>query len=495
MTTVALLPVLVVISSAIPGVLIIILPEHWARARIALNLSGAVLKLILVAAMLLGGTHNSYEARYPLLGGHDFVLRGDALAMLFVTLSAGLWLLTTIYAIGYFEGKPHHSRFFGFFSLCVSATTGIALAGNLLTFLVFYEILTLSTYPLLVHYGDRESLRAGRTYLAHTLTGGTLLFVAVVVAHGLAGPFELDGGGALAGTSSPTALRLLFLLFVVALGVKTALVPLHGWLPAAMVAPAPVSALLHAVAVVKAGAFGIVRVVHGVFGPTLCRQLDVLLPLSIAASVTIVYGSLRALVQDDLKKRLAYSTISQVSYIVLGVSMFGPISTTGGLVHLVHQGIMKITLFFCAGIFAESLGIHRVSEMHGIGRRMPWTMLAFTIGALGMIGLPPLAGFISKWYLGLGALQADRAWVLAVLLVSTALNALYFLPILYVGWFRERTEPWPHEPDHGRAKTSPWLVAPPLVTAAFTVLVGLLAASDYSAQSWAQEAVVRGQFE
>jgi multicomponent Na+:H+ antiporter subunit D len=279
------------------------------------------------------------------------------------------------------------------------------------------------------------------------------------------------------------------------LGVKTALVPLHGWLPSAMVAPTPVSALLHAVAVVKAGAFGIVRLIYGVFGPGLCRELGVLLPLSIAASITIVYGSIRALAQDDLKKRLAYSTISQVSYIVLGVSMFGPIGTIGGLAHLVHQGVMKITLFFCAGIFAESLGVHRVSEMHGIGRRMPWSMLAFTIGALGMIGLPPLAGFISKWYLGLGALAADRPWAIVVLLVSTALNALYFLPIIYVGWFCERTEPWPDEKIVGRRNASLWLLGPALVTAAFTVLIGLLAGTDYSVQSWALEVVVGKYFE
>lgn len=491
----ALLPVLVVISSAVPGVLILAAGEHRGRTRAFLNLFGAVLKLALVGVMLVRGDGERFEARFPLIGEHDFVLSADALAMLFVTLSAGLWLLTTIYALGYFEGKPHQGRFFAFFSLCVSATTGIALAGNLITFLIFYEILTLSTYPLLVHYGDRESLRAGRSYLAYTLTGGTVLLVAIVAAHGLAGPFEFDDGGVLTGAGSRAVLQGLFVLFIVGLGVKTALVPLHGWLPAAMVAPAPVSALLHAVAVVKAGAFGIVRVIYGVFGPSLCRQLGVLLPLSIVASITIIYGSLKALVQDDLKKRLAYSTVSQVSYIVLGVSMFGPIATMGGLVHLVHQGVMKITLFFCAGIFAESLGVHKVSEMHGIGRRMPWTMLAFTIGALGMIGLPPLAGFISKWYLALGAVDAERPWAVAVLLVSTALNAMYFLPIIYVGWFRRRTEPWPQDELGGRREASPWLLVPPLLTAAVTVLIGLFAATDYSVQSWAHEVVVRRYFE
>jgi multicomponent Na+:H+ antiporter subunit D len=490
----ALLPILTLISSAIPGVLIFALGDQRGRARVVLNLLGAVVKLVLIAVMLLGVARgHEYEARYPLLAGLDFVLHADALALLFVTLSAGLWLLTTIYAIGYFADKPHQARFFGFFSLCVSATTGIALAGNLLTFLIFYELLTLSTYPLVVHWGDRESLRVGRRYLAYTLAGGALLFVAIVWAHGIAGPFDFDTERALAG-GDPIALRGLFVLFIVALGVKTAIVPLHGWLPKAMVAPAPVSALLHAVAVVKAGAFGIIRVVYGVFGPKLSRELGVLEPLTVVASVTIIYGSLRALVQDDLKRRLAYSTISQVSYIVLGVAVFGPFATIGGLAHLVHQGVMKITLFFCAGIFAERLDVHRVSEMRGLGRRMPWTMLAFTIAALGMIGLPPIAGFVSKWYLGLGAVEAGHEWVLAVLVASTALNAMYFLPIIHTAWFCERDEPWPQEPED-RREASAWLLVPPVITAALSVLLGLFAASDVSALAWTVEIVERRYFE
>jgi multicomponent Na+:H+ antiporter subunit D len=488
----ALLPILVLASSAIPGVIIFTLGEGRERSRTVLNLSGAVLKLVFIAVMLHGVSRGQqFEFRYQLVGDFDLYLRADALAMLFVTLSAGLWLVTTIYAIGYFRNKHDRSRFFGFFSLCVSATTGIALAGNPITFLIFYEGLTLSTYPLVVHYGDRASLRVGRRYLAYTLTGGALLLVATVWAHALAGPFDFTTGGALRNVGEPALLIGLFALFIVALGIKTALVPLHGWLPAAMVAPAPVSALLHAVAVVKAGAFGIVRVIHGVFGFELSAALGLLVPLSIAASVTIVYGSLRALVQDDLKKRLAYSTVSQVAYIVLGVSLFGPLGTLGGLAHLVHQGIMKITMFFCAGSFDESLGVHRVSEMNGIGRRMPFTMGAFTVAALGMIGLPPLAGFISKWYLGMGALAAGSAWVIPVLLASTVLNAAYFLPILRAAWFEQRREPWPAETITGRRDASLWLLAPPLITAALTVLVGVLAASAYSVQSWAEIIVAR----
>jgi multicomponent Na+:H+ antiporter subunit D len=266
---------------------------------------------------------------------------------------------------------------------------------------------------------------------------------------------------------------------------------LHGWLPKAMVAPAPVSALLHAVAVVKAGAFGIVRVVYDVYGIEYAAALGVLGPLAVAAAVTILWGSVRALFQDGLKKRLAYSTVSQVSYIALGTAVFGPIATVGGIVHLVHQGLMKITLFFCAGNLAETLGIHKVSEMHGVGRRMPLTMAAFTIGALGMIGIPPVAGFISKWYLASGAIAVDAPWVLAVLAASSLLNAAYFLPILYYAWFCEPRGPWPEDPPRGLWESHGMLLFPALTTAVLALLAGLFAAAPFSALEWAQLIALR----
>jgi multicomponent Na+:H+ antiporter subunit D len=252
-----------------------------------------------------------------------------------------------------------------------------------------------------------------------------------------------------------------------------------------MVAPAPVSALLHAVAVVKAGAFGIVRVVYDVYGVEVAANLGVMGPLAALAAVTIIYGSVRALFQDDLKRRLAFSTVSQISYIVLGIAIVGPIASIGGLVHLVHQGVMKITLFFCAGNLAETLGVHKISEMNGVGRRMPWTMAAFTIGAFGMIGAPPLAGFISKWYLGLGALDAGQGWVIFILAGSSLLNAGYFLPILYAAWFKEPPENWPAGRSFGRRETAWTLLAPPVVTALLTLTMGLLASAPFSPLQWA----------
>jgi len=394
---------LIMATSLLPGLVIFFLPEERVALRTTLNMAGAVVKLVLVGVVIWGVLHGyQYETRWPLLpGGLDLVLHADAESVLFVTLSAVLWLVTTIYAIAYLEGSPHRSRFFGFFSLCVTATVGVALAGNLITFLLFYELLTLSTYPLIVHRGTEEARQAGRIYLRYTIAGGALLLVGTVWLYDVAGCVEFDHRGVLAGLddSDHAALTAIFVLLIAGLGVKAALVPLHGWLPRAMVAAAPVSALLHAVAVVKAGAFGIVRVVDDVYGVEFAASLGVTGPLAVLAATTIIYGSLRALFQDNLKRRLAYSTVSQVSYIVLGIAIVGPIATIGGLVHLVHQGIMKITLFFCAGNFAETLGVHNISGMHGIGRRMPWTMAAYQQMVPGAGGTGRRAG-LGNYYPG-----------------------------------------------------------------------------------------------
>jgi multicomponent Na+:H+ antiporter subunit D len=481
------LPVFTLLSSLLTGLVIFSLSEQQHRTRTLLNLIGATIKLLFVGIMLWGVFHgHDIAIKLPLLPGIDLSLQADPLAMIFVALSSGLWFLTTIYAIGYLEGSPNRSRFFGFFSICVTATVGIALAGNLLTFFVFYELLTLSTYPLVVHRGTPESLYAGDDYLLYTLVGGAVLLVGMVWLQALAGPVEFVPGGSIAHLAAEhrSALIAIFLLMVGGMGVKAALVPLHGWLPVAMVAPAPVSALLHAVAVVKAGAFGIVRVVYDVYGISLADDLGVIGPLAAVAGFTIIYGSLRALAHNDLKRRLAYSTVSQLSYIILGVATLGPLATIGGVVHLVHQGIMKITLFFCAGNIAETLGVHKVSEMNGVGRRMPWTMGAFTLAAFGMIGVPPMAGFVSKWYLGMGAVAAGQYWVVAIMAASSILNAAYFLPIVYAAWFREPQKKWPPRRGTGRFETDWRLLFPTLVTALMSLTSGLLAGFSFSPLGW-----------
>lgn len=488
----SLIPVVMLLTSLVPALLIFTLREDQVRLRTALNLIGAVAKIGLVVSLIppvVAGT--KLRAEWEWLPGLDLVLVTDTFALYFVALSSVLWLLTTIYAIGYLEGSPNRSRFFGFFSLCVTATVGIALAGNLVTFLIFYELLTLATYPLVAHRGTKEAVDGARTYLAYTLAGGAVLVAGVAWLTWLVGPVEFTSGGAaevaeLAAARPGTACAVGALLLV-GMGVKAALVPLHGWLPVAMVAPAPVSALLHAVAVVKAGVFGIVRVVHDTFGVGVATDLGLLSALAVVAAVTIVYGSLRALSQDDLKRRLAYSTVSQLSYVALGAALLSPLATAGALTHLVHQGVMKITLFFCAGLFAEVLGLSRVSQLAGVARRMPLTAVAFTVAALGMIGLPPMAGFVSKWTLGLGALDAGSPWVVAVLVASTLLNAAYFLPVVYRIWFVEPADDVSWDgPRDGHRVEAPWaLLAPPLVTAALVVVMGLAAGWAYSPWSLA----------
>ena len=481
------LPVAVVLVSLLAGVAIAMLGERHQRLRTVLNLSAAVVKLLLVlwiAALVLSGVVPEY--RFALVPGFDLVLRADSLSVLFASLSSALWLVTTVYAIAYLERSANRARFFGFFSICVTATMGMAMAGNLLTFFVFYELLTLATWPLVVHTGSRAALRAGRVYLNFTLGGSALFLIGLIWLYALAGPQDFIAGGSLGGLEldDGSGLRTVFVLIALGMGVKAALVPLHVWLPRAMVAPAPVSALLHAVAVVKAGAFGLVRLVQDVFGWDLASELGLAQALAIAASFTIIYGSLVALRQEDLKKRLAYSTVSQVSYIALGIAVGGPLATVGGMVHLVHQGVMKITMFFCAGTFATLLGVTRIDQLDGIAKRLPWSAAAFSVAALGMIGLPPLAGFISKWYLGAGAVASGQLWVVGVLVASTLLNAAYFLPIVARMWLRPAPESWP-----GGSTPSRWvamgLVAPALATAVFTIAFGVLAGSTYSPLDWA----------
>ncbi|WP_127145506.1 complex I subunit 5 family protein [Pelagibacterium montanilacus] len=483
------LPILIVLAALVPALISFALPERHARLRSIVNLSGAVLKLGLVAYLLLAVADGAApEARLSLAPGLDLLLRVDALALLFVTLSGVLWLITTIYAIAYLGDSPNLSRFFGFFGLCVAATTGIAFSGTLITFFVFYEMLTLSTWPLVVHKQNEKSFAAGRRYLAYALPASAVLLIAIIWLESATGPVEFATGTDLS-VLGETSLQMIFWLFIAGLGVKAALFPLHGWLPAAMAAPAPVSALLHAVAVVKAGAFGIIRIIYDVFGIATVSALGLATPLAILASFTILYGSVRALEQSEIKKRLAFSTVSQVSYIILGAALAGPIAAIGGLAHLVHQGLMKIALFFCAGIYAERAGIETVEALDGIGPRMPWTSVAFTLGAMGMIGIPPMAGFVSKFYLGVGAVQTGANWVVVVLATSSLLNAAYFLPLVYRIWFLPAPEDRAAPADGFERPLG--LIVPAVIAAGAALAVGLMAGSPLSPLGWATLIVER----
>lgn len=483
-------PLLILATSLVPGLVIFFIPEHRERLRTVLNLTGAGAKVLLVSALITAAVDGErFEWRSTFVPGIDFVLRVEPFSLYFLALSAALWLLTTIYAIGYFGDSPERSRFFGFFGLCVAATSGVALAGNPVTFLIFYELLTLATYPLVIHNRTKEALAGGRTYLIYTLIGGVSLLLGIVWLTAEIGSVDFSDRGSpeigVLAAEKPAVAVTIFFLILAGLGVKAALVPLHGWLPRAMVAPAPVSSLLHAVAVVKAGVFGIVLLVDYIYGIEVAADLGVLTPLAVIASFTIIYASVQALRQDGLKARLAFSTVSQVAYVTLGVSITSVLATTGAIAHIVNQGLMKITMFFCAGLLAEVLGLTKISQLSGVGRRMPLTCAAFSVAAVGMIGIPPMVGFVSKWYLAAGAVDAGQYWVLVVLLVSSLLNAAYFFPIIYRMWWgtpdeSAATNSHTKSPDGARFEAPLPMLLPALATAISCVVVGLLAGVELS---------------
>lgn len=392
--------------------------------------------------------------------------RVEPFGLLFALVASALWIVSSVYSIGYMRGnnEAHQTRFYVCFALALASTIGVAFAGNLLTLLIFYEALTFATYPLVTHHGDDEARRGGRTYLAVLLlTSTAFLFPAVVWTWLAAGTLEFTPGGVLAGKLSSTEATLLLGLFMFGIG-KAALMPFHRWLPAAMVAPAPVSALLHAVAVVKAGVFAVVKVAVFTFG--LGASGASFEWLMYVAGFTILAASIVALRSDNLKRRLAYSTVSQLSYIVLAVAVLAPLSIVAAALHVATHAFGKITLFFAAGAIYTASGKTEVSQLDGIGRRMPWTMAAFAIGALSLIGIPPAAGFLSKWLMFQGAAAAENWIVFAVLAASTLLNAAYFLPVVHLAFFR----PFPAgDVAHGEA---PWtMVAALTFTAVMTILL------------------------
>jgi NADH-quinone oxidoreductase subunit L/multicomponent Na+:H+ antiporter subunit D len=375
--------------------------------------------------------------------GVDFALRADPLGTLFALLASFLWIITTFYSIGYMRGLDEHAqtRYFASFAASVAAAVGVAFGSNLLVLFVFYELLTVATYPLVTHDEDPEARAAGRKYLAYTFGGGVAVLAGTVLVYWLTGTVAFTAGGIEGlATADPMYARATFALLAGGFGVKAALMPMHSWLPDAMVAPTPVSGLLHAVAVVKSGVFGVARVVLDVFGPETVADLGVGVALAAVAAFTLLTASIIALRQDNLKRRLAYSTVSQLSYIVLGlgVGAYGStgLALSGGLLHIPAHAFMKLTLFFCAGAIHVETHTDDISDMAGIGRRMPLTMAAFGVASVGMAGIPLLAGFVSKWYLLLGSVEAGYAVFAVALLLSGVLNVAYFWPIVYQAFFQ-----------------------------------------------------------
>jgi len=436
-TIISIKPLIAVLVSICAVPLLILSKRSNIRETWTFVAAGA--KFLIIISMLpaiLNGNQIVYTLA-EVVPGAAIKFRVDPLGMLFALVASSLWILTSAYSIGYMRKLKEHSqtRYFCFFALALSATIGVAFAANLLTLYLFYEMLSLATYPLVTHHQDKEGRASGRKYLTYILgTSIGLLLPAMIISYNVAGTLEFANQGFLAGTCSKGLVTMLLVFFIFGFA-KAAIMPFHGWLPAAMVAPTPVSALLHAVAVVKVGVFSIVRVLTGVFGIELLSTLDLGLVICVAASFTIIVASLIALTQDNLKRLLAFSTIGQLSYIVLGVGLLSPKGMTGGILHIAMHAFGKITLFFCAGAIFVATGKRNISEMVGIGKRMPLTMAAFFIASLSIIGLPPTGGFWSKWYLVLGSLEAHQIAVLVVLLTSSLLNAAYFMPVVYKAFF------------------------------------------------------------
>ncbi len=408
----------------------------------------------------------------PLLPNVPLHFQVEPLGMVFAAIASLLWIVNSIYSIGYMRGnnERNQTRFYVCFAIALASTMGVAFAGNLMTLFIFYEVLTLSTYPLVTHAGTENAMRAGRTYLGILLsTSIGLQLFAILWTWVATGTLTFQTGGILAGKVEGPVVGLLLLLYMFGIG-KAALMPLHRWLPAAMVAPTPVSALLHAVAVVKAGVFSVVKVIVYVFGLDLLNAEPSGDWLLIAAGATILIASIIALQQDNLKRRLAYSTVSQLSYVILAAAILAPLSVAGAALHIAAHAFGKITLFFAAGSIYTAAHKTEVSQLAGVGRQMPWTMAAFAVGALSMIGLPPTAGFVSKWYMISGAVQSENVVALTVIVLSTLLNAAYFLPIVYDAFFKAPDTADPH----GEA---PWPIVVAL-TATATLTVALFLAPD-----------------
>jgi multicomponent Na+:H+ antiporter subunit D len=408
------------------------LRESWT-VLIAVAKFGIIASML--PAVLAGGGFVFTLAE--VLPGVPIQLRVDPLGMYFALIASFLWIFTSIYSIGYMRSLEEHdqTRYFASFAIAISATIGVAFSANLLTLYLFYEMLSLSTYPLVTHEQNDEARRSGRKYLTYIL-GTSIGFAlpAMLITYAAAGTLDFTPGGIMTGAASPATIGLLLVLFVFGFA-KAGIMPFHGWLPAAMVAPTPVSSFLHGVAVVKVGVFSILRVILDILGPDLLRQLDYGVALTYFVSITILVASLVALTQDNLKRRLAYSTIGQLSYMVLGAGMLSAAGMTGGVMHIAMHAFGKITLFFCAGAIYVASHKKYISEMDGLGRQMPVTYMAFFLGSLSIIGMPPLGGFISKWNLVIGAVEADQLVLVVVLLVSSLLNAAYFFPIVYRGFF------------------------------------------------------------
>jgi multicomponent Na+:H+ antiporter subunit D len=469
-------PVLAILVAAFGSLLIIITGDRRRNLRESWSVAAGVVQFLLVLSLVpavLAGESREVVL-FRLLPGIELAFQADAFGLLFALGASLLWIAASFYSIGYMRTLEERAqtRYFACFALALSATMGVAFSANLFTLFLFYEALTLATYPLVSHKESKEAKAGARKYVIYLLGAAKVMLIpAIILTYNVAGTLSFRYGGILsdaAVAANSTLLYVVFALFLFGFA-KNAVMPLHSWLPAAMVAPTPVSALLHAVAVVKTGVFSTLRVVLFVFGPAAMRDLGTDTLALGFASATILIASILALRQENLKARLAFSTISQLSYIVLGGALLAPAGVLGGIAHITNHAISKITLFFCAGSIYASAHKTEIAETSGLAKRMPWTIAAFTLASLSLIGIPPFSGFVSKWYLAVGSLERGNVWTLAVLLASSLFTAAYLLPIVYKAYFEEEA----HDDGHHEIHEVPWMVVPLVLTAVASLLLGL----------------------
>jgi multicomponent Na+:H+ antiporter subunit D len=445
------------------------------NVREACSFLSAVVLFGLTASLIpeVRAGHTLGYTVFEMLPGLAVRLRADALSMIFAVSASFLWILAVSYSAGYMRGLKEHAqtRFNACFALALFGAIGCAFADNLLTLYLFYEIVSVCTYPLVAHHQDAEGYEGGLKYMVYlTTTAKALVLPAMAMVYVLTGTLDFahnSHAGILPATASAGVVTVLYVCFLLGFA-KNGIMPFHHWLPGAMVAPTPVSALLHAVAVVKVGVFSTVRVMLYVFGTERMQALNLGIPTAWFVSITILVASVIALTKDNLKSRLAYSTVSQLSYIILGVALLTPRGIEGGLVHMANHAFAKITLFFCAGAIYVATHRKNISEMSGLGRAMPFTFGAFAVASLGMIGAPPVAGFVTKWNLLLGAADAGSIGLVCVLLLSTLLNAAYFVPVVYTAFFGKAADDHGHPPREAPLA----MVVPLTLTAVLSVVFG-----------------------
>jgi multicomponent Na+:H+ antiporter subunit D len=480
-STFSVIPLIAMLLPLVSLVIILAIPKKSRQLRLWVCFLGGLAAFGVILSMLPGILDgNTYTIKLAsVVQGLEIRLTVDTLGYYFSLILAFIWMLSTLYSISYIDHKEN--RFFAFMALCECFLLGCAFSANMFTYFIFYEMMTFGTYPLIIHEETAMARRAGYKYLVYAIAAGTVLFFAVI-AHYFWGDGQLGFGqyGVLSlEFAGRAALTTIFFAYLAGFGVKAAIMPLHGWVPDAHpAAPSPASALLSGV-ILKAGAFGIIRVVFNVFGIELMRELNVFIVMAILACITIVVASVFALTQDNLKRRLAYSSIGQVSYIILGLAMLAQDGALGGVMHLTHHALMKGCLFLCAGVILVKTGKKNISEMKGVGYKLPITMICFSVCALAMMGTPPSVGFITKWLLGGGSLEAGLPVYIVVLLISALLNAAYFLPVIYIAFFR-----WEGDEDEGHGEghrpklvfgkeADHKLIVPVVILASLVIIVGI----------------------